>query len=305
MPIRRHLAVCLAICFLTLFIGLRGDPALAHGKAEVAPKTGILLVAFGTSVPEARVAYKALEAKVKTAHPGVEVRWAYTARSIRHTLAAEGLALHSPAGALGRMLDDGFTHVAVQSLHIIPGQEYHDLAATVQAFGSIPKGFARLVLGPPLLGGPEDMSALAKAVLGSIPALGENEALVLVGHGTHHLAAAFYPAMHYYLQQESRRALVGTIEGTPSIEDVLAELARIKATKVRLLPFMTVAGEHAHNDIAGDDPDSWNARLKAQGIACRPSMRGLAEVPAVADIWVGQLGRSLETLRAEPQGHGH
>ncbi|WP_027367758.1 sirohydrochlorin cobaltochelatase [Desulfocurvibacter africanus] len=305
MRIHQRLSAFLSICLLALLLGLQADPAQAHGKTNVEPKIGILLVTFGTSVPEARKAYATIESKVKAAYPGVELRWAYTSRQIRHKVATEeGLRNASPAGALGRMLDDGFTHVAVQSLHVIPGQEFNDLTAIVAAFGSMPKSFERIVLGPPLLSGPEAMQALAKAVLASVPGLGNREALVLVGHGTHHLASAFYPAMQYYLQQESERAFVGTIESSPSMQDVLADLAKRKIAKAYLVPFLTVAGDHARNDIAGNEPDSWKSQLKAKGIACQPVMRGLAEDPAVVDIWVDQLGLSLKALRDEPKDNG-
>lgn len=305
MRIHHRLAPVLFICFLALLLGFHADATTAYGKAKAEPKTGILLVTFGTSVPEARTAYTTIESKVKAAYPGMEVRWAYTSRQIRHKVAAEeGLRNASPAGALGRMLDDGFTHVAVQSLHVIPGQEFNDLAAIVQAFGSMPKSFERIVLGPPLLSGPEAMRALAKAVLASVPALGDREALVFIGHGTHHPASAFYPAMQYYLQQESERAFVGTIESSPSMEDVLTDLARRKVAKAYLVPFLTVAGDHTRNDIAGDEPDSWKSQLAARGIACQPVMRGLAEDPAVVDIWIGQIGRSLKALRNKTEDHG-
>lgn len=304
MRIHQHLQAFLSLCLLTLLLGWPADPAQAR-PSETQPKTGILLVTFGTSVPEARKAYATIESKVKAACPGMEVRWAYTSRHIRHKVAAEeGLRNASPAGALGRMLDDGFTHVAVQSLHVIPGQEFNDLAAIVEAFASMPKSFERVVLGPPLLSGPEAMRALAKAVLASTPALGEREALVLVGHGAHHPASAFYPAMQYYLQQESERAFVGVIEGSPAMADVLADLARRKIAKAYIVPFLTVAGDHARNDLAGDEPDSWKSQLAAKGIACQPVMRGLAEDPAVVDIWLGQILRSLKALRGETGGHG-
>ncbi len=304
MRIHQRFQAFLFLFLLTLLLGWHADPAQAR-PSEIQPKTGILLVTFGTSVPEARKAYAAIESKVKAACPGMEVRWAYTSRRIRHKVAAEeGLRNASPAGALGRMLDDGFTHVAVQSLHVIPGQEFNDLAAIVEAFASMPKSFERIVLGPPLLSGPEAMRALAKAVLASTPALGQREALVFVGHGAHHPASAFYPAMQYYLQQESERAFVGVIEGSPAMADVLADLARRKIAKAYLVPFLTVAGDHARNDLAGDEPDSWKSQLAAKGIACQPVMRGLAEDPAVVDIWLGQILRSLKALRGETGGHG-
>lgn len=299
MRTRLRFAVFPFICLLALLLGFENHAALAHAKAKAEPKIGILLVTFGTSVPQARKAYEVIDSRVKAAYPDVEARWAYTSRHVRHKVAAEeGMRKASPAGALGRMLDDGFTHVAVQSLHVIPGQEFNDLAAIVEAFAAMPKSFERIVLGPPLLSGSEAMRALARAVLTSVPNLGEREALVLVGHGTHHLASAFYPAMQYHLRKESPRAFVGVMEGSPSMEDVLADLAEGNIAKAYLAPFLTVAGDHARNDMAGDRPDSWKSRLEAAGIVCQPVMRGLAEDTAVVDIWVEQIGRSLQALRS-------
>ncbi|NLW80921.1 MAG: sirohydrochlorin cobaltochelatase, partial [Desulfovibrionales bacterium] len=140
------------VCGLVLVFVLLAlcGPALA-GHKERPPRKGILLVAFGTTVPEARLALDSIEARAKARFPGIDVRWAYSSRIVREKLAARGQNFDSPAMALARMMDDGFTHVAVQSLQTIPGEEFHGLQQTVQAFSGLPKGMDSVTLGLPLL----------------------------------------------------------------------------------------------------------------------------------------------------------
>lgn len=124
----------------------------AHGHGHAKPaKKGILLVAFGSSYPQARASFANIEVKVTKAFPGVPLRWAYTSKIIRHKLAKEGQELDSVAMALARMMDEDFTHVAVQSLHTIGGAEFHDLLSIVNGFESMAGGFEKILLGFPLL----------------------------------------------------------------------------------------------------------------------------------------------------------
>ena len=190
--------------------------AAAHGDKRPVKK-GILLVAFGTSVPEAQVAFKNIDKKVKAAFPGVEVRWAYTSKIIRNKLAKEGQKLDSPSVALARMADDDFTHVAVQSLHTIPGEEYHYLVQVAHSFQGAPKGIQKVLLGYPLLAAPDDLEKAVKAFMAVIPKeRKKDEAVILMGHGTHHPGNAYYPAMQYYFWKHDPLVFVGTVEGSPS-----------------------------------------------------------------------------------------
>ena len=112
--------------------------ALAGGHGHKRPKKkGILLVAFGSSLPEAQVSFRNIDKKVKTAFPDIPVRWAYTSSIIRKKLAKQGNHLDSPEVALAKMMDEGFTHVAVQSLHTIGGEEFHDLRINAHAFSDM------------------------------------------------------------------------------------------------------------------------------------------------------------------------
>ena len=268
----------------------------AHAKAH-APKKGVLLVAFGTSVPEAQKVFAHIEAKVNTAYPGIPVRWAFTSGIIRHKLARQGQRLDSPEMALARMMDEGFTHVAVQSLHTIAGEEFHDLQRNAQAFAGMVGGFRRIRVGYPLLGSEADLKRVTDAMIDHIPAERRPaDAVVLMGHGTPHPANAFYAAMAYHFQQKDPNIFVGTVEGSPTIEEIRQMLLVRGIGKAYLMPFMSVAGDHAMNDMAGEEPDSWKSILTGAGIQCVPVMKGTAEYDQIVQVWVDHLGRVLASL---------
>ncbi len=172
--------------FSLLAIACLGSWAHAgdHGHNAL-QKRVILLVAFGSSLPSAQVSFENIDRKTKAAHPEIPVRWAYTSHIIRKKLAKQGTHLDSPEVALAKLLDEGFTHVAVQSLHTIGGSEYHDLRRTVGAF-KVMGGFKRIILGYPLLATQEDMQRTVDAILESIPKdRQKSDAVVLMGHGSH------------------------------------------------------------------------------------------------------------------------
>ena len=263
-----------------------------HGhKAE--KKVGILLVAFGSSEDSAQVSFENIDKKVKSAYPDIPVRWAYTSVIIRDKLAKQGKQLDSPEVALARMMDEKFTHVAVQTLHTIGGSEYHDLRRTVGAY-NIMRGFERVILGYPLLATQKDMERTVAAILETIPKeRKKDEAVVLMGHGTHHPSNAFYAALMFQLQLKDPNIFVGTVEGYPEVDLIKELLLKNKIKKAYLIPFMSVAGDHAKNDMASDEDDSWKSIFTKAGIACVPILKGTAEFDVFVDIWVDHLGGPL------------
>jgi sirohydrochlorin cobaltochelatase len=265
-----------------------------HGH-QAAKKVGILLVAFGSSEASAQVSFENIDKKVKTAYPDTPVRWAYTSTIIREKLARQGKVLDSPEVALAKMIDQKFTHVAVQSLHTIGGAEYHDLRKTVGAF-RIMGGFQKIILGYPLIATQEDMARAVTAIIGTIPpARQSDEAVVLMGHGTHHPSNAFYAALMFQLQLKDPNIFVGTVEGYPDVGLIKDLLLQKKIKRAYLMPFMSVAGDHAKNDMAGDEADSWTSILTKAGITCVPVLKGTAEYDDFVDIWVDHI--------AGPIGH--
>ena len=278
-----------------LLFGIMAGQALASGgHGHKGPKkVGILLVAFGSSEASAQVSFENIDKKVKAAHPGIPVRWAYTSYIIRDKLAKQGKQLDSPEVALAKMMDEKFTHVAVQSLHTIGGEEYHDLRRTVGAFKSM-GGFQKIILGYPLMATQADMQRTVDAVLATIPKQRKkSEAVVLMGHGTHHPSNAFYAALMFQLQLKDPNIFVGTVEGYPEVDLVKKLLLKKKIKTAYLMPFMSVAGDHAKNDMAGDEADSWKSILTQAGIKCIPVLKGTAEFDEFVDIWVDHVGGPL------------
>ena len=268
--------------------------ALAAGHGDAVPqKVGILLVAFGSSEASAQVSFDNIDRKVKEAYPGIPVRWAYTSHIIRNKLAKQGKMLDSPEVALAKMRDEKFTHVAVASLHTIPGAEYHDLRRSVGAF-KIMGGFDRVILAYPLMATQEDMARVVEAIIATIPKeRKKDEAVVLMGHGTHHPSNAFYAALMFQLQLKDPNIFVGTVEGYPDLDLIQEMLHEKKIKKLYLMPFMSVAGDHAKNDMAGDEDDSWKSVLTKAGFECVPVLKGTAEYDEFADIWVDHVGGPL------------
>ncbi len=280
-------SVFIAVCLSTVAIAAGGH---GHKKEK---KVGILLVAFGSSEASAQVSFENIAKKTKTAYPDIPVRWAYTSTIIRKKLAKQGKQLDSPEVALAKMQDEDFTHVAVQSLHTIGGDEYHDLRRTVGAF-KIMGGFQRIILGYPLLATQKDMERAVDAVLENIPSERKpDEAVVLMGHGTHHPSNAFYAALMFQLQLKDPNVFVGTVEGYPEVDLIEELLLKNKIKKTYLIPFMSVAGDHAKNDMAGDEDDSWKSILTKAGIECVPVLKGTAEFDSFVDIWVDHIGGPL------------
>jgi sirohydrochlorin cobaltochelatase len=261
-------------------------------------KKAILLVAFGTRMQEARKALDNIDAKAREAFPGEEIRWAYTSRFIRAKLAQEGNPPDSPEMAIVRLLDERFTHLAILSLHVMPGEEFHRLHHNAQLFAKMIGGFQQIVIAPPLLSSYTDMTRVAEAMLKHIPSDRKpDEAVIFMGHGNKkHPADAMYAAMNYVMQELDRNVHMGTVSGRPELNDILPRLHGAGSRKVHLMPFMTVAGEHVRSDMAGNGPDSWKSLLELNGFTCTALFNGIAEYPEIVDVWLGHLRTALTRL---------
>lgn len=272
---------------LLLCVALVGSPAWAMGHGNKKPaKKAILLVTFGTSVPRAQKVFTLIDKAYRKAFPGVELRWAYTAKFIRDKVAKRGIVWLAPEEALAKLMAQGYNRIAVQSLHVIAGAEYHDLLRVVHGFNGMIHGFKALV-GNPLCATTDDLRRVVKLVLAAAPkGRKKGEALVYMGHGTHHPGGVAYPALAYVMRLNDPLAFMGTVEGYPTLDDVKEALLAHKVKTAYLLPFMTVAGDHAMNDMAGDEPDSWKSVLEKAGIKCKPVLKAITEDPQVIQVWI-------------------
>jgi sirohydrochlorin cobaltochelatase len=158
--------------------------------------------------------------------------------------------------------------------------------------------FQRIILGYPLMATQDDMQRVVAAILKTIPDTRKaDEAVVLMGHGTPHPSNAFYAALMFQLQLQDPNVFVGTVEGYPDI-DLIKTLLKQKGIKnVYLMPFMSVAGDHAKNDMAGDEDDSWKSILTKAGFSCEAILKGTAEYDDFVDIWVDHLGGPLSHFK--------
>ena len=269
----------------------------AHGDKRPMKK-GILLVAFGSTIPEAQVSFDNIEQSVKKGLPGVPVYWSYTSRIIIKKMAKEGKQLATPTEGLAKMMRENFTHVVVQSLHTIPGAEFHGMLKNVHKFAGMDKGIKKVLVGYPLMATSEDVQRVAEAIIQVIPKeRKKKDGVVLMGHGTHHPANVYYAALAYHLQKLDPNVFVGTVEGWPEIDDIKADLKKRRIKKIYLMPFMSVAGDHARNDMAGPSADSWKSMLEKEGINCVVVLKGTAEFQEFVDIWVDHLRAAFEHFR--------
>lgn len=261
-------------------------------------KTGILLAAFGSASQQGESALKNFAARASLRFPETRVRFAFTSDRMRTRLAAAGKKTDSVKKALCRMGFERYTHVAVQSLHLIPGKEYE---ALLEEIGEAHEqgGPKHISVGSPLLHDGEDVRLAAGALLAHLPPeRGPDEAVVCMGHGTWHSGAASYEALARAVALSDRRIFIGTLEGEHDINALLPSVQATGAKTVWLLPLLSVIGKHAEQDMAGTDPDSWYSRITKAGLVCKPVLTGTVEYAGFAEIWLMHLADALQRLAA-------
>lgn len=248
-------------------------------------KKAILVVSFGTSYKETREkTIEVCEKQIAEAFEGYDFFRAYTSNMIIKKIAqVENISIDNPKEALDKLYALGYEEVIVQSLHIICGEEYNKLKEEVQGYK---EKFKRIELGRPLLTRIEDYKAAVEAIKYQLIDIKEAEAVVLMGHGTAHEAHSAYCAFEYMLEQENLRVYIGTVEGYPELSEVISKLEKNNIKKVYLMPFMLVAGDHAINDMAGEEEDSWKTLLEEAGYEVEIILKGLGENPKIRERFV-------------------
>jgi sirohydrochlorin cobaltochelatase len=259
-------------------------------------KKGILLAAFGSASHLGEKALKNFAEDVRARFPDARVRFAFTSDHMRNRMAAAGKKTDSVKKALRRMGFEGYTHVAVQSLHLIPGREYEVLLEEVLEAGR-QGGPEHIAVGMPLLQDPEDILLAAEALLSHLPAERKaDEAVICVGHGTWHNGAASYEALARVVNLSDRLLFIGTLAGAHGIDTLLPAVRATGAATVWLLPLLSIVGKHAELDMAGTGAASWRSRISQMGITCKPVLKGTVEYTGFAKIWLMHLARALQEL---------
>ena len=256
-------------------------------------KKALMVVSFGTSMPQARRAIENIEKRLCAAFPDYDFFRAFTSGMVARKIEREeGVHIPSPEELIEQLADAGYEEVRCQSLHVIFGQEYEKLLAQLRPYCG---RFARLLIGRPLLWDTEDYLRLTRALLAEMPRLAQDEAYVFMGHGTEHPANAAYALVeNCFRYHRAERVYVGTVEGFPHLDYVLARLDAHEVTHVHLAPLMIVAGDHARNDLAGAEADSWDSLLRAEGFETEIFLKGMGEIDGIADLFVEHLQAAEE-----------
>ena len=274
--------------FLSLFLSFPFICAAHEGGNFVADdmlatmksgdKAALLMVHFGTTYADTRaLTIDAINEHARQTFPELEVREAYTSRIIMRRLRARGIDKPAPVDALLKLRSEGYTHIIVQSTNIIEGVEMESIRRDV---ASVAPFFKEIRVGNPLLYSVEDAEAVVASLEATMPKKGS---VVLVGHGTYTPSTATYAMIDYMLKARGLTNFhVGTIEGYPSYDTMLAQLKANKARQVTLVPFMFVAGDHANNDIAAD----WKEALEKEGFKVSVRMEGLGQIPAIQQRFI-------------------
>ena len=246
----------------------------------------ILVVSFGTSFHRTREkTIDRIEADIEAAYPDYQIYRAWTSKMIiAKLLRRDGVKVPTVAEAVEQMIADGITELIVQPTHVINGVENDLMKEDVLKRRD---AFERVAFGDPLLTSQEDNVAVIRAVMEEFPDLKEDEALVLMGHGTTHYANAIYAALDYTFKDMGySRVFLGTVEAYPSMESLKKQIRALGPKRLILAPFMVVAGDHAIHDMSGQDEDSWRSQFEREGYEVVCQMKGLGEYPGVRQIYL-------------------
>lgn len=263
-------------------------------------KKAILVVSFGTSYEDTRkLTIERIEERVRETFTSYEVRRAFTSHMIIKVLKErDGIIELTPEEALDKLIDEGYLEIIVQPLHLIPGAEYDYIEAVMNNYKN-KNALQKLRLGRPALfykgeeqGRPDDYEVLMRAIEETI--IGD-KTVVYMGHGTIHHANACYPCLQSVLDDNGfENVYIGTVEGYPTLSDVIRRLKKDEIKEIILMPLMLVAGDHAKNDMASDDANSWKTVISRQGIKVNIYMHGLGEIPKFQEIYLDHIRDAIE-----------
>ena len=293
--------LCLMTAVLFAMMGMATSFSVSQAAEAPTVKKAILVVSFGTTYADTRkVTTDAVEAKIKAAFPEYDVRHAFTSRIIIKKLAErDGLVVDTEKQALEKLKAEGYKEIVIQPLHVEAGDEYSKLMRVVDKYE---KSFDKVSVGRPILyytgqegEKPDDYAIAIKALQDQLPKLGKNEAVGLMGHGGVNPSNTAYAALQLKLQDAGlKNVFVFTVEGYPTYENMVTALKANKIKKITLMPFMLVAGDHAQNDMAGDEKDSFKSQLTAAGFQVEAYIHGLGENKGIQDIYVQHVKDAIE-----------
>lgn len=258
----------------------------------------LLVLSFGTSYNDSRrLTIGAIEDQLEKSFPDYSVRRGFTANIvIDHVEKRDGEKIDDINESLKRAVDNGVKNLVVQPTHLMNGLEYDELKEDIAQYSD---AFDKVAIGQPLLSSDEDFSRVENAIVDWTKDYDDGEtAIVFMGHGTSADSNAVYQKMQDLLTKDGHtNYFVGTVEATPSLDDVMAAVKKGGYKRVVLEPLMVVAGDHANNDMAGDDKDSWKSQFEAAGYQVECLLRGLGENETIRQIYVEHAQAAIDSLK--------
>ena len=279
--------------------GLAAQAGIAQADEAQAPKPVILVVSFGTSYNDSRhITIGAIEDAIRETYPDYDVRRAFTAQIIIDKLAErDGIVIDNFEQAMDKLVEEGVQKVVVQPTHLMAGYEYTDVLNSLQQ--NYADKFDAIVLGDPLLTSDEDYSAVVEAICDATAAYDDGQtAICFMGHGTEADSNEDYAHLQQVLTDAGHTSyFVGTVEATPTFDDVVEAAQAAGFTRAVLRPLMVVAGDHANNDMADtEDPDSFASKFIAAGFEVECVVEGLGQLVAIDDIYVRHVADAIAQL---------
>lgn len=257
----------------------------------------LLVLSFGTSFNDSRrLTIGAIEDQLEKSFPDYSVRRGFTANIvIDHVAKRDGEKIDDIDQSLKRAVDNGVKNLVVQPTHLMNGLEYEELKGDIAQYSD---AFDKIAIGQPLLSSDDDFSRVENAIVDWTKDYDDGEtAIVFMGHGTSADSNGVYQKMQDLLTKDGHtNYFVGTVEATPSLDDVMAAVKKGNYKRVVLEPLMVVAGDHANNDMAGDDEDSWKSQFEAAGYQVECLLRGLGENETIRQIYVEHAQAAIDSL---------
>lgn len=257
----------------------------------------LMVVSFGTSYNDSRrLTIGAIEGALEEAFPDYSVRRGFTSQIIiDHVKSRDDVTIDNVGEALDRAVANGVKTLVIQPTHLMNGLEYTDLENEVAEYAD---AFEKVVIGKPLLTSDDDFQRVMTAITEATAEYDDGKtAICFMGHGTEAESNEVYAKMQTLLTENGyANYFVGTVEAEPSLDDVLEAVKAGDYTKVILEPLMIVAGDHANNDMAGDEEGSWKTTFEAEGYEVECLVRGLGELPAIQEIFVEHAQEAIDSL---------
>ncbi len=276
-----------------------GDASLDNARnQDDIGENELLVVSFGTSFNDSRrLTIGAIEDKLEAAFPDYSVRRGFTSQIIiDHVKKRDDETIDNVTEALDRAVDNGVKTLVVQPTHLMDGLEYQDLADELAQNSD---AFEKVVIGKPLLTSDEDYDKVVTAITDATKEYDDGKtAICFMGHGTEADSNEVYAKMQEKLTAAGfDNYYVGTVEATPSLDDVVAAVKEGDYEKVVLRPLMVVAGDHANNDMAGDEDGSWKDTFEKEGYEVECVVEGLGQLEAIQDIYVAHAQEAIDSIQ--------